>query len=758
MIMRRTAIILLLLAAALAGRPLSHHPVALAQTPDQQPADQPPLSLTVGQAHIMPTIGLTQQRAAAGIGLGNPIGQLVYRGGSVQHRSTTHIIMWQPSGTHFEPSGTNSQTDDQNDLAYENKIVSYFQHVGGSALYNILTQYPDTTNGAPANDSTLGDVLSGAQAGQHVYLYTDSLPNGETGTLSSPVLDDDIQNAIEAVKPLAGWSGSATDIFFVFTPYNVNSCFDAGHTFCSGVRYCAYHGYYSSPGTSSSGRTYYASGFDAWGADGCDYGHNQLGAGWASTDPGLDNTINTTSHEHFETVTDPDSPTGWTDSALNGAGEIGDKCYHGFGPQNPTDGSTVTLNGANFFVQQEWNNAAFNGTSDSGCSNGLTSILSPTASVHLSHTGSFRQGDAGDTYTLVAGVAQGSAPTKGTITITELPPAGLTITSMSGSAWTCATLPVCTYNANFITSPLTNFPPLTVVAAVAATAPASLTNQARVAGLGDVNTHTAFDATTIVPLPALSITKSHSGSFAQGANGVHYTLTVSNGAGAGPSFGQLTVTDVAPPGLTVTGMAGTGWTCSTSSCSRSDALSPTNSYPVITVTANVSPTAPSTLVNHASVTGGGDPSGPHTAADPTAISGNASPPTPASLSINGTTAGFFVRDSSLGFYFLTVSNATGAGATSGTVTVRENPPPGLTVTSMTGAGANGWACTTTAPWSCTRSDALLPGDSYPAIKVGLSVAANAAAGSNIVSDNASVIGGGDPTGPHTTSIPTTILP
>jgi hypothetical protein len=54
-------------------------------------------------------------------------------------------------------------------------------------------------------------------------------------------------------------------------------------------------------------------------------------------------------------------------------------------------------------------------------------------------------------------------------------------------------------------------------------------------------------------------------------------------------------------------MSGTGWTCSGNTCTRGDALNPGSSYPVITVTVNVSPTATSPQVNLVSVSGGGSP-------------------------------------------------------------------------------------------------------------------------------------------------------
>jgi uncharacterized repeat protein (TIGR01451 family) len=106
--------------------------------------------------------------------------------------------------------------------------------------------------------------------------------------------------------------------------------------------------------------------------------------------------------------------------------------------------------------------------------------------------------------------------------------------------------------------------------------------------------------------PVLSIQGAHTGAFTQGQNGATYTLTVSNAFGTGTTSGTVTVNDVLPAGLTLVSMAGTGWTCtSPPACTRSDGLNGGSSYPAITVTVNVSATAPVQLTNQASVSGGG---------------------------------------------------------------------------------------------------------------------------------------------------------
>ena len=106
-------------------------------------------------------------------------------------------------------------------------------------------------------------------------------------------------------------------------------------------------------------------------------------------------------------------------------------------------------------------------------------------------------------------------------------------------------------------------------------------------------------------VPVLTVTKTHTGNFTQGQTNATYTVTVGNGAGAGPTSGTVTVTENAPSGLTLVSMSGTGWSCGSSACTRSDVLNAGGSYPAIAVTVKVASNAPAQVTNQASVSGGG---------------------------------------------------------------------------------------------------------------------------------------------------------
>jgi uncharacterized repeat protein (TIGR01451 family) len=149
---------------------------------------------------------------------------------------------------------------------------------------------------------------------------------------------------------------------------------------------------------------------------------------------------------------------------------------------------------------------------------------------------------------------------------------------------------------------------ITLTVTVANNAAASVTNSVTVSGGGQSNTanDSATDPTTINQLPDLTITKSHTGNFTQGQVGATYSITTTN-SGFASTSGTVTATDTLPAGLTATAITGTGWTCvlGTLTCTRSDALVAGSSYPAITLTVNVSLTAPASVTNSASVSGGG---------------------------------------------------------------------------------------------------------------------------------------------------------
>jgi hypothetical protein len=81
--------------------------------------------------------------------------------------------------------------------------------------------------------------------------------------------------------------------------------------------------------------------------------------------PGGDTVINPTSHEVSESITDPDTMTGWFDSS---GFEVGDECNFIYGrPQGaPGQFFNQVINGHHYLTQEEFSNSSF-AASGSGC-------------------------------------------------------------------------------------------------------------------------------------------------------------------------------------------------------------------------------------------------------------------------------------------------------------------------------------------------------------------------------------------------------
>jgi uncharacterized repeat protein (TIGR01451 family) len=365
-----------------------------------------------------------------------------------------------------------------------------------------------------------------------------------------------------------------------------------------------------------------------------------------------------------------------------------------------------------------------------------TITAGPNLTIAKSHTGNFTQGQAG-TYTLTVSNT-GVSPTNSVVTVTDSLPSGLASTAASGTGWSCTpggqSFP-CTRSDPL--APGASYPPITLTVEVAVNAPASVTNTAMVAGGGDVDSsnNSASDPTTIIAVPDLTIIKSHTGSFLQGQVGAQYLVSVSN-IGGGPANSPVMVSDTFPAGLTPTAAAGAGWVCNIAGqnvgCTRGDALNAGATYPAITLTVNVAPSAPPSLTNTATVSGGGEVNtANNTASDITTIG-----PGP-DLTTTKSHSGNFIQGQTGAIFTITVSNP-GSATISGIVTVTDNVPMGLIPTFAAGAG---WNCNISGQdMTCNRSDPLAAGQSYPPIGLTVNVQTDAIGS---VTNVAAVSAGGD---------------
>jgi hypothetical protein len=254
---------------------------------------------------------------------------VTYQGGSVMLTDAAYAIYWAPA-PHSIPS------------TYQSLIDRWFSDVGGTLLYNILTQYYE--GNPPAYIHNVATF-----AGSWVDTAN---PYPHAGTGADPLSDGDIQAEVERAIAANGWpNGGLNATFFVFTAKGVESC--AGPTQCTiGTAYPTYCAYHSGFFASFSDVIIYANmPYAGTWSSGFDYT-----CGVVSLSPNLDadadEEISLVAHEQFESVSDPLGDA-WYDAADD---EIADKCAYNFGTI-ASNGSNVTLNGDPYLVQRMWSNA-----------------------------------------------------------------------------------------------------------------------------------------------------------------------------------------------------------------------------------------------------------------------------------------------------------------------------------------------------------------------------------------------------------------
>jgi len=328
----------------------------------------------------------------------------------------------------------------------------------------------------------------------------------------------------------------------------------------------------------------------------------------------------------------------------------------------------------------------------------------------------------------------GNAPTSGTISLSDTIPTGLTVTSVSGTNWTCTNAqPVTCTRATSLAAGTSSV--ITLNANIAANAPGSITNVATVAVAGEFNSgnNTGASVISVTPVaPDLTVTKvAPGGPFQQGGT-VTYLITVTNG-GNGSTSGTITMSDTIPTGLTVTSVSGANWTCTNAqpvTCTRATSLA-AGASSVITLVANIAANAASTIVNTATVVVAGESNSGNNA-NSSVISVT---PVAPDLTVTKVAQGAPFQQGGTVSYLITVTNA-GNGPTTGTISLSDTIPTGLTVTSVSGTN---WTCTNAQPVTCSRTTPLAAGTSS-VITLNANIAANAAAS---ITNTATVVVAGE---------------
>jgi hypothetical protein len=254
----------------------------------------------------------------------NPL-NLRNHNGPVMTTNTVYAIYWIPSG-YTVSSG------------YRSLIDGFFQNVAAASGQTSNVYWSDTQYSGIRYSSTFaGSVVD-----------TAALPASGCTDNGLPCLTDaQLQSEIARVRAANGWPTGPSTLYFLFTAKGIGSCTDSSSSTCSFSTYCAYHSWFGS----GSGVTLYAN---------MPYADTDPSACDAESHPNGDDadaTLNVTSHEHNEAITD-EQGSAWYDLLGN---ENGDKCAWDFGTST---GSTQygaynqTINGGHYELQQEWSNSS----------------------------------------------------------------------------------------------------------------------------------------------------------------------------------------------------------------------------------------------------------------------------------------------------------------------------------------------------------------------------------------------------------------
>ncbi len=257
---------------------------------------------------------------------------LKYWGGPVMHSDANYALFWEPAG--YSTTST-----------YKSVIDSYFSNVAAASGatsndYSVATQYSDGT----------GPIAYAATAGMPI-VDTDPYPlAGCTSLTGQPCITDaQVQSELDSYLAAHGLPRGLGTIYYVFTPAGVATCFTSASSDCSsgGLRfdYCAYHSSFTGHGAT----TLYAV-MPYADVSGCQSGQYPNG-------DSADQTLNVTSHENIEAITDP-LGNAWYDRSGQ---EIGDKCAWKFGSQlGGASGAQYNeqISTGRYELQQEWSNAS----------------------------------------------------------------------------------------------------------------------------------------------------------------------------------------------------------------------------------------------------------------------------------------------------------------------------------------------------------------------------------------------------------------
>ncbi len=322
-----------------------------------------------GFSGVMQAVGSCNKNKAAAIRASDPANgtpPLLYHGGPVMDTKSTGPVVVTP--VFWSPPGYPMS------LAYKAILTVYLGDVAlasgqNSNVFSVAKEYYGT-NGQIRYQMRLGLPILDSHplpaSGCQVASTDTSGIYADNSGYSACLDDDQIQAETNRVTAASGLPHNLSHIYVMYLPKHVESCFNAGSTttaanectinYQPSAAYCAYHNdatsnaiYANMPYPVYLSKTGFTCGTDV----------NFPGVIESPNhNPDADTEISPSSHEISESITDPDTVTGWYDSS---GFENGDECAYIFGQTHGSAGHLYNqnINGLHFLTQEEFSNRDF---------------------------------------------------------------------------------------------------------------------------------------------------------------------------------------------------------------------------------------------------------------------------------------------------------------------------------------------------------------------------------------------------------------
>ncbi len=286
-------------------------------------------------------------------------------------------IFWVPSGYSMTASYKSILTSYLGDVAKDSghtqnvfSVANEYYGNNGQIHYNVKLG-PVFTDTDPL---TSGCTL---EAADETGIYADG------SGYNSCVDDAQLQAEVDSVTAANNLAHDLSHAYVLFLPKGVESCFLPGETttvapngqFCTinhqeTAAYCAYHS------TDANSAVYANMAYPIYDSPvgftcGTDARYPTIES--PNGNPDADTEVSPTSHELNESITDPDTETGWYDSTGN---ENGDDCAYVFGRTRGAPGAyfNQVINGGHFITQEEFSNKVFSASGGTaGCAQSQSS-------------------------------------------------------------------------------------------------------------------------------------------------------------------------------------------------------------------------------------------------------------------------------------------------------------------------------------------------------------------------------------------------